>query len=166
MIALENCPFCNEPQDGPSGLNMYEGYYTGEYRVECNVCRVRDTDTEERAIAKWNRRAPRKELIEFIQEHRRWALPIFGEGLRTKSITNHIRKELGEIETEPFFLEEWVDVLILALEGAWRTGATEEEIVAALWSKLRIIQKRTYILPADEDAPMEHDRTHDKEGQQ
>lgn len=98
-------------------------------------------------------------LTEFIQEQRRWALATFGPGLKTTSICNHIRNELLEIEAKPRDLMEWVDVIILGLEGAWRTGATEEEIVAALWSKLGAIQQRTYLLPADEDAPMEHDRT-------
>jgi hypothetical protein len=98
-------------------------------------------------------------LADFIREQKTWALATFGPGLRTRSICNHIRNELIEIEAHPLDLAEWDDVIMLGLEGAWRIGATEEEIEASLWGKLKIVQERKYILPADEDAPMEHDRT-------
>jgi len=45
----------------------------------------------------------------------------FGPGRRTKGVIDHIRRELREIEDEPHRLEEWIDVVLLALDGAWRT---------------------------------------------
>lgn len=59
----------------------------------------------------------------------------FGPGMRTKGVIDHIRKELLEIEAAPADLSEWIDVVILALDGAWRTGATPEQIIAALVAK-------------------------------
>ena len=59
----------------------------------------------------------------------------FGPGARTKGVIDHIRKELLEIEAAPADLSEWIDVVILALDGAWRTGATPEQIIAALVAK-------------------------------
>lgn len=53
---------------------------------------------------------------------RRWSEATFGPGPRTLGITAHIRKELQEIEDDPTDLTEWIDVAILALDGAWRTG--------------------------------------------
>lgn len=59
----------------------------------------------------------------------------FGPGPRTKGVIDHIRKELLEIEENPEDLEEWVDVIILALDGAWRSGADPQEIIDAIIAK-------------------------------
>lgn len=64
-----------------------------------------------------------------------WSGNTFGLGLRTKGITDHIRKELLEIEADPLDLKEWVDVIILAFDGAWRTGAEPQEIIDAIIAK-------------------------------
>jgi hypothetical protein len=41
-----------------------------------------------------------------------------------KGVIEHIREELEEIEDAGFNdLEEWIDVVILALDGAWRCAA-------------------------------------------
>lgn len=52
--------------------------------------------------------------------------------MRTKGITNHIRKELQEIEDCPDDLEEWVDVIILGLNEAWRAGYSFDEIITMI----------------------------------
>lgn len=44
----------------------------------------------------------------------------FGPGERTKGVIDHIRKELIEIEQADDRAEEWVDVVILALDGLTR----------------------------------------------
>ena len=48
----------------------------------------------------------------------------------------HIRKELIEIEAEPTDVTEWIDVAILALDGAWRSGHSPQEVTEALLAKL------------------------------
>lgn len=47
----------------------------------------------------------------------------FGPGDRTDGVIDHIKKELEEITQEPANTRhtEWVDVVILALDGLWRS---------------------------------------------
>jgi hypothetical protein len=59
----------------------------------------------------------------------------FGPGPRTEGVIEHIKKELQEIEASPSDVAEWVDVIILALDGAWRCGATPLQVAEALGRK-------------------------------
>ncbi len=47
-------------------------------------------------------------------------------------VLDHIRKELSEIENKPQDLYEWVDIILLAFDGAWRAGHSPENIVSAI----------------------------------
>lgn len=98
-------------------------------------------------------------LIEYIRDQIRWSLSTFGDGPRDESLCNHIRKELDEIAAAPKDLEEWIDVIILALDGAWRAGYRPEQIAAMLESKQQKNFARTFIVPEDPTQPCEHDRT-------
>ena len=75
------------------------------------------------------------DLATHLQRQRDWSARTFGPGSRVKGVVDHIRKELREIESDPADLTEWIDVVILALDGAWRSGATPEQIIAALVAK-------------------------------
>lgn len=75
------------------------------------------------------------DLEQHLRRQSAWSERTFGPGHRTRGVIDHIRKELIEIEADPLDLEEWVDVVILALDGAWRTGATPAEIVRAIAAK-------------------------------
>jgi hypothetical protein len=75
------------------------------------------------------------DLVEHIERQRSFSISTFGPGIRTKAVIDHIQKEFKEIEADPTDLEEWVDVILLALDGAWRTGATSLEICAAIAAK-------------------------------
>ena len=77
------------------------------------------------------------DIREYNERQRQWSRKTFGDGKRTRGLTAHVRKELAEIEAKPEDLEEWIDVVILALDGAWRAGGTPEGIIAALAAKLR-----------------------------
>jgi hypothetical protein len=59
----------------------------------------------------------------------------FGPGPRTHGLIKHIRKELQEIQRDPSDLYEWIDIIILGIDGAWRAGFTPEQILEALISK-------------------------------
>ena len=48
---------------------------------------------------------------------------------------DHIKKEIKEIEENPEDLEEWIDLIILGFDGAWRQGYSAEEIVECLEAK-------------------------------
>lgn len=87
-----------------------------------------------------------------------WSRKTFGDGMRTVGICKHIEKELDEIRENPFSVEEWIDVAILALDGAWRTSVTAEEAVDVLFKKLAKIRTRTYPMPVSDDEPSEHVR--------
>lgn len=74
-------------------------------------------------------------LADYIQKQIDWSKDTFGPGRRTDGLCKHIAKELKEIEAEPTDLLEWVDVIILALDGAWRAGYLPEDITKALQAK-------------------------------
>jgi len=85
-----------------------------------------------------------------------WSNRVFGSGPRTIGIIKHIEKELQEIQASPQDLSEWIDVVILALDGYWRAGGTPETIERDLWMKQNIIFRRQYPFPASQNEPSEH----------
>jgi Protein of unknown function (DUF550) len=92
-----------------------------------------------------------------------WSGRTFGPGSRAKGVVDHIRKELAEIEANPGDLKEWIDVAILALDGAWRSGASPSEIIAALVAKQAKNEARNWPdwRTADPNKAIEHDRSSD-----
>jgi hypothetical protein len=95
-----------------------------------------------------------------LAHQRQWSRDTFGPGPRTAGVCDHIRKELAEIEADPGDLREWVDVIILALDGAWRTGAEPDQIIAAIKAKQARNEARTWPdwRTADPDKAIEHVR--------
>lgn len=85
----------------------------------------------------------------------------FGPGARVAGVCDHIRKELTEVEASGGDLKEWVDVIILGLDGAWRSGATPQEIIAALVAKQAKNEARTWPdwRTVDPNKAIEHQRT-------
>lgn len=77
----------------------------------------------------------RFDLVGHIKRQRAWSDKTFGPGERHAGVVDHIRKELKEIEQDPKDLAEWVDVIILAIDGATRMGHSAEAIVSALQAK-------------------------------
>ena len=58
-------------------------------------------------------------------------------------------------------LKEWVDVIILGMDGAWRSGATPEQIVEAIVAKQTKNEGRTWPdwRTAPPDTAIDHDRS-------
>ncbi len=85
----------------------------------------------------------------------------FGPGPRTEGVIDHIRKELREIEAKPDDLTEWIDVVLLACDGAWRAGYTPEQIAEALVVKLAKNMARMWPdwRTAEPGKAIEHDRS-------
>ena len=79
-----------------------------------------------------------------LQRQRDWSGETFGPGTRTAGVIDHIRKELCEIEADPADISEWIDVVILALDGAWRAGHSPDDIIAALQAKQAKNEARTW----------------------
>lgn len=75
------------------------------------------------------------DIVAHLYRQRAFSEKTFGPGDRAAGVVDHIRRELVEIERDPGDVEEWVDVVLLALDGAWRAGHSPEEIAAALDAK-------------------------------
>ena len=87
------------------------------------------------AVLKAELDAPKFDLVKHLHRQRSFSLNTFGPGLRTLGVLDHIRKELLEIEVAPHDVTEWVDVVLLALDGAWRAGHEPEDIAKAITDK-------------------------------
>ncbi|WP_337058178.1 dATP/dGTP pyrophosphohydrolase domain-containing protein [Pseudomonas sp. USHLN015] len=97
-----------------------------------------------------------------LQRQREFSERTFGPGPRAAGVIDHIRKELREIEASPGDLAEWIDVVILALDGAWRSGATPAQIIDALVAKQARNEARTW--PDWRSAPLDKAIEHDRVG--
>lgn len=103
---------------------------------------------------------PEHDLVTMLHTQRDWSEATFGPGARLGGILEHIGKELDEIRQTPGDVTEWIDVAILALDGAWRAGFSPEQIVEALQAKYA--KNRARVWPdwrtASEDQAIEHVR--------
>lgn len=96
-----------------------------------------------------------------LAQQREWSTATFGPGTRLHGVLDHIRKELGEIEAAPDDVTEWVDVIILAFDGAWRAGWEPQQIIDAIKAKQARNEARTWPdwRAMSQDHAIEHDRT-------
>lgn len=68
--------------------------------------------------------------IEDHLEHQfHWSSITFGPPRGPAGVIDHLKQEMIELEAEPYDLEEWIDVIILACDGAWRAGFTTQQIL-------------------------------------
>lgn len=106
----------------------------------------------------------RFDLVSHLERQRAFSLKTFGPGSRTAGIVDHIRKELHEIEADPTDIEGWIDVIILAFDGAWRAGNGPARIVEAIVAKQAKNEKRRWPdwRTSDPDKAIEHDRSADR----
>lgn len=84
------------------------------------------------------------DLVKHIERQWRFSQKTFGPKQTTEGVIDHIRKELEELDESPRDIEEWVDVIFLALDGACRSGATAGQITAAIEAKLTKNEKREW----------------------
>lgn len=103
------------------------------------------------------------DIVKHIRRQMAFSERAFGPGQRTAGVCDHIRKELAEIEAAPTDVEEWVDVVLLAIDGAWRAGASPQRIALALAAKLAKNEQRTWPdwRTADPNKAIEHVRVVD-----
>lgn len=158
------CPFCG---GAPKLRTHRSGEDSMECYVECPTCEARTTYYEDAyaptadAIDAWNRRTG--DLLAYYSRQIEWSRETFGPALRTKGVIDHIRKELTEIEREPHDLSEWIDVVILAMDGFWRHGGKAEDLMPALLAKQQKNMARVWPdwRTMSEDSAIEHDRSQD-----
>jgi hypothetical protein len=109
-----------------------------------------------------NNPVPAFDLIAHLQRQREFSLATFGPGERRTAVLDHLSKEIEEVrEAEPDeVLSEWVDLILLSLDGALRSGASPEAIAEALEAKQSINEKRTWPdwRTADPNKGIEHVR--------
>lgn len=84
------------------------------------------------------------DLEDYLEQQITFSLWAFGPHNRTKGILDHIRKELVEIEQAPEDLEEWIDLIMLAFDGAWRNGHSPRAICLELQAKLAKNEQREW----------------------
>lgn len=99
-------------------------------------------------------------LVSYLNRQIKFSRKTFGPGKRTQAILDHIKKEIKEVEEAPDDLEEWVDLAMLSLDGAWRAGYSAEEVAKALLNKLKKNEKRSWPnwRTSDPDKAIEHIR--------
>jgi hypothetical protein len=97
-------------------------------------------------------------LVAHIERQRAWSRRTFGEDNRVEGLCKHIESELGEIRRAPEDLYEWIDVIILAIDGAWRQGYSPKDIAFALGAKQERNEARQWPKPEtlSNDAPAFH----------
>jgi hypothetical protein len=100
-------------------------------------------------------------LTAYLTRQWEWSARTFGPGKRTKGVVEHIRKELTEVLAKPHDLSEWIDVIILAMDGYWRHGGKVDQLLADLQAKQDKNFARKWPTPTSEDIAVEHDRSED-----
>lgn len=95
-------------------------------------------------------------LTKYVVAQTAWSRVTFGSSRRTVGICRHIEKELVEIQADPDDAREWIDVMILAIDGYWRHGGKPEELAAMLEGKQRVNFEREWPPIQAEDQPTEH----------
>lgn len=119
------------------------------------------------------------DFIDLIARQAEWSDNTFGPTTREKGVIAHIRKELAEIEQDPSDIYEWIDVMILAIDGAWRQIAysgrdgNSNHLNGMDYRKIAEILLGVYMMKCktnrervwpdwrnfSSDAPIEHDRS-------
>lgn len=96
-----------------------------------------------------------------LAEQSAWSQATFGPGTRLQGVLAHLRSELDEVEADPADVSEWVDVIILALDGALRQGHAPQAIIDAYHAKQAKNRARRWPdwRQFSEDQPIEHDRS-------
>jgi len=84
------------------------------------------------------------DLVAHLHRQKRFSVDTFGPGDRLLGVLDHIRRELKEIESNPEDLSEWIDLVLLSFDGAWRRGFTPEQIAKALAEKQSKNEKRKW----------------------
>ncbi len=105
--------------------------------------------------------ACKDDIESYFERQIAWSRETFGPALRTKGVIDHITKELREIERDPHDLSEWVDVVILAMDGFWRHGGKAADLLPSLIGKQQKNMARKWPdwRTMSEDQAIEHDRT-------
>ena len=84
------------------------------------------------------------DLVAHLHRQREFSLRAFGPGERVESTLQHIAKELDEVRADPQDITEWIDIVLLGLDGAMRAGNDPEVVAAYLRMKLSVNENRDW----------------------
>lgn len=100
------------------------------------------------------------DLVAHLDRQRAFSIKAFGPGARVEGISDHIKKELVEVAAAPKDISEWIDIVLLGLDGAWRAGHSSWDIADALAAKLVKNEARQWPdwRAADPAKAIEHNR--------
>lgn len=107
------------------------------------------------------------DLIEHMRRSFIFSQKTYGPGLRTNGLIDHIEKELKEIKKKPHDLMEWIDIIILGIDGATRCAYDQklppQAVARALQQKQMINESREWPdwQTAPKDKAIEHVRKGD-----
>lgn len=77
-------------------------------------------------------------LDDYLRRHLEWGHATFGtpaDGRGPLGPLDHLKKELKEIEEAPTDLVEWVDAIILSIDGFLRAGGKHTMLLPMLFEK-------------------------------
>ena len=92
-----------------------------------------------------------QDFLAWLEDKCAWSLETFGTKQRTEGVLRHIESEIEEIRQSPNDLMEWVDVILLAFDGAFRAGFSPTQILSALFTKQKLNTMRTWNIPKDDE---------------
>jgi hypothetical protein len=77
---------------------------------------------------------------DYINRHWEWGRNTFGprEERDEQGVIQHIKKEIAEIESNPKDLWEWIDLLILGMDGFIRAGGDKDMLLRMLFEKQKV----------------------------
>lgn len=97
-----------------------------------------------------------------VDRYGRWSIETFGPGERVTAVLDHISREIEEVRKAPHDIEEWADLIILAMDGAMRQGASAQQIFTTIKTKHAKNMRRVWPdwRTADPDKAIEHVRSY------
>jgi hypothetical protein len=84
----------------------------------------------------WSTGAPTFDLLAHLERQHAWSTKTFGPGERLAGVLDHITKEIEEVRKQPTDIEGWIDIVILALDGALRRTDAPSTVFVRLGSSL------------------------------
>jgi len=75
---------------------------------------------------------------DYLRRHLEWGHAMFGtpaDGRGPLGPLDHLKKEIKEIEESPNDLEEWIDAIILSIDGFLRAGGKITMVLPLLFAK-------------------------------
>lgn len=97
-------------------------------------------------------------IEDYCRDHLNWSEAVFGPPTKNdaEKLLKHIGLELDEVRKAPHDLEEWVDIIILAIDGAWRSGHSAGEIERTLIRKQEKNKARVWNVNPNSTEPNLH----------